>query len=145
MQIGRNWDEIKEILMRTKQIPKDISDSDEKHLRQRAKHVKYWLKYFAPDMIRFEVKKKMPKLKLGDDQKKFIFSFKEKIMPIAWGAEDIHNAIYEVSEKQEITTKNAFKTIYQVLLGQDKGPRAGYFLSNLDKDFVLKRFEEAVK
>jgi lysyl-tRNA synthetase class I len=32
-----------------------------------------------------------------------------------------------------------------VILGKDKGPRAGYFLSNLDKDFVLKRFKEAVK
>jgi lysyl-tRNA synthetase class I len=32
-----------------------------------------------------------------------------------------------------------------VFLGQDKGPRAGYFLSNLNKDFVLKRLQEAIK
>ena len=48
-------------------------------------------------------------------------------------------------EKQKIPIKQAFKTIYQIILGQEKGPRAGYFLSNLDKDFVLKRVKEAVK
>jgi len=145
VQIGKNWDEVKKILLRTGQIPKDLSDSDEKHLKQRAEHAKYWLKYFAPDMIRFEVKKEIPKVKPTAEQKKFLSSLRETLSSLAWDADSIHNAIYESSEKEEIPIKTAFKTIYQVILGQEKGPRAGYFLSNLDKDFVLKRFKEAIK
>lgn len=145
IQIGKNWEEIKEILLRTKQIPENLSMHDEEHLEQRAKHVRYWLDNFAPDMIKFEVKNKLIKINLEKSQKKFLMSLLEKLTSADWDAENIHNIIYELSEKEKIPIKTAFTTIYQIILGQEKGPRAGYFLSNLDKDFVLKRIKEAVK
>jgi lysyl-tRNA synthetase class 1 len=145
VQIGKKWSEIKKILLRTGQISKDLSKDDEKHLMQRAEHVKYWLEFFAPEMIRFEVKKKIPNLQLTKDQEKLISNLLDLFNEIDWNGESIHKTIYEVSEKENIPIKTAFKTIYQAFLGQDKGPRAGYFLSNLDKDFVLKRLKEAVK
>jgi lysyl-tRNA synthetase class 1 len=136
---------VKKILLRTEQIPKDLSKQDEEHLKQREEHAKYWLDNFAPDMVKFKVKKKLPKVNLAEEQKKFLLSLTENLPSIKWEAEDIHNIIYDSSEKEKIPIKTAFKTIYQIILGQEKGPRAGYFLSNLDKDFVLKRVEEAVK
>ena len=145
VQIGESWNEVKKILLRTKQIPKDLSKDDEEHLKQRSEHARYWLDNFAPDMVKFEVKKKLPKVHLAKEQKKFLLSLTEKLASIDWEAENIHNVIYDTSEKEKIPIKTAFKTIYQIILGQEKGPRAGYFLSNLDKDFVLKRVKEAVK
>ena len=144
-QIGENWNDVVKILLRTGQIPKDLSSQDEEHLKQRAEHAKYWLDNFAPDIVKFKVKKKLPKVNLAEEQKKFLLSLTENLPSIKWEAEDIHNIIYDSSEKEKIPIKTAFKTIYQIILGQEKGPRAGYFLSNLDKDFVLKRVEEAVK
>ncbi|MCK4366144.1 MAG: lysine--tRNA ligase [Thermoplasmatales archaeon] len=144
-QIDKKWDKVKKILLRTGQIPKDLSKQDEKHLKQRTEHVRYWLDNFAPDMVKFEVKKKPPKVDLTKEQKKFLLSLIEKLPSVDWEAERIHNIIYETSEKEKIPIKTAFKTIYQIILGQEKGPRAGFFLSNLNKDFVLKRVEEAVK
>ncbi|MCK5458899.1 MAG: lysine--tRNA ligase, partial [Thermoplasmatales archaeon] len=64
---------------------------------------------------------------------------------ISWSPEEIHNAIYETSKEKDIQIKTAFKTLYQIILAQEKGPRAGYFLSNIDKQFILKRLTEAVK
>jgi lysyl-tRNA synthetase class 1 len=145
IQIGKSWDEVKKILLRTKQVPKDLHKEDEEHLKLRTEHAKYWLENFAPDMVKFEVKKKLPKVNLAEEQKKFLLSFTEKLSSIDWEAENIHNIIYDSSEKEKIPIKTAFKTIYQIILEQEKGPRAGYFLSNLDRDFVLKRVEEAVK
>jgi len=145
IQIGEKWNEVKKVLLRTGQIPKDIKKKDEEHLKQRTEHVKYWLDNFAPDMVKFNVKKDLPKLDLNDDQKRFLRSFISIAENLNWDAEAIHNGIYESSEKESITIKTSFITIYQIILGKEKGPRAGYFLSNLDKDFVLKRFEEAVK
>ena len=145
IQIGQNWNEVKKILLRTNQIPKDLKKDDEKHLKQRTEHVSYWLDNFAPDMVKFEVKKKMPKINLTDEQNVFLSNMQEKIPSTKWEPEDIHNAIYEISEEKNLQIKTAFKTIYQVILGQEKGPRAGYFLSNLDKQFVLDRVTEAVK
>jgi lysyl-tRNA synthetase class 1 len=145
IQIGESWNEVKKILTRTNQIPKNLSSEDEKHLKQRAGHARFWLDNFAPDMVKFEVKKNIPKFNLTKEQNKFLSSFIEKISSIKWEAEDIHNAVYSISENEKIPIKIAFQAIYQIILGQEKGPRAGYFLSNLDKDFVLKRVKEAIK
>ncbi len=145
VQIGNTWKDIKEILVRTKQIPKDISKKDEDHIKQRAEHTRYWLDSFAPEMVKFEVKKKLPKLSLTKEQQKFLKVFFEKISKVEWDAEKIHNIIYETSENEKIPIKIAFKTLYQIILDQEKGPRAGFFLSNLDKDFVEIRIKEAIK
>jgi len=145
IQIGENWDEVKRILLRTGQIPEKLSKEDDAHLKQRAEHTKYWLENFAPEMVKFEVKKKLPSVKLKTEQIRFLESLVEPFLEISWDAEKIHNAIYVSSEKQKISIKLAFTTIYQIILGQEKGPRAGFFLSNLDKDFVFKRIKEAVK
>jgi len=145
IQIGQNWDEVKKILLRTGQIPKDLSIGNEERLKQRTENVRYWLDNFAPDMVKFEVKKNMPNLEITVEQKRFLSSLFETLSSPIWEAENIHNAIHETSENEKIQMKTAFKTIYQILLGKEKGPRAGYFLSNLDKDFVLNRFEEAIK
>ena len=145
VQIGENWKDVKQILQRTEQIPKDLNKKDEEHLKQRAEHAQYWLENFAPDMVKFQVKKQLPKLKLEKEQEKFLKEFLEKLPRISWEPEDIHKGIYDISEKEKIPIKIAFKTIYQTILGRDKGPRAGFFLSNLDKDFVIKRVKEAVK
>jgi lysyl-tRNA synthetase class 1 len=145
VQIGENWEEVKKILNRTSQIPKDLEKSDEDRLKQRAENVKYWLKNFAPDIVKFEVKKKLPKIKFLEKEKTFLKNLKENLSKIKWEAENIHNTIYSQAEKEKMQINQAFKIIYQVILEQEKGPRAGYFLSNLDKDFVLGRLEEAVK
>jgi len=145
IQIGQNWSEVKKILLRTEQIPRDLSNVNEERLKQRTENVRYWLDKFAPDMVKFEVKKNMPNLEITVEQKKFLSSLFETLSSSVWEAENIHNVIHETSENEKIQMKTAFKIIYQILLGKEKGPRAGYFLSNLDKDFVLNRFEEAVK
>ena len=145
VQIGENWEEIKKILNRTSQIPKDLEKNDEDRLKQRIENVKYWLKNFAPDIVKFEVKMKLPKINFLEKEKIFLKNLKENLSKVKWEAENIHNAIYDQAEKEKIQINQAFKIIYQVILGQEKGPRAGYFLSNLEKDFVLFRFEEAIK
>jgi len=144
-QISKDWMDIKKILLRTKQIPENIERFEEENIKQRTKHVKYWIKFFAPNKLKFEIKNKLPNLKLLENQKNIIKTLLEKFDTIEWNPNDIHNEIYTVSENENVSIKTTFKTIYQILLGQDEGPRAGYFISNLDKEFVMNRLKEAVK
>jgi lysyl-tRNA synthetase class 1 len=95
--------------------------------------------------VKFTIKKTLPKLTLTEDQQRFLNAFLQNTDSMNWDAETIHNQIYEIIETLNISPKIAFSTMYQLILGQNKGPRIGYFLSNLDKDFVLKRCMEAVK
>jgi lysyl-tRNA synthetase class 1 len=43
----------------------------------------------------------------------------------------------------QIDHRDLFKAIYISILGQSSGPRAGWFLSSFEKEFLVKRFEEA--
>ena len=81
---------------------------------------------------------------LTKDQKTLLEAFIKRTDDIAWSADDIHNLIYKISEEHHLPAATAFAAMYQILLDQEKGPRIGYFLSNLDKTFVLKRFQEAI-
>jgi lysyl-tRNA synthetase class 1 len=95
--------------------------------------------------VKFEVKESLPSITLTEEQRTILALFKEKIPDLTWEPESIHNAIYEISEQTKIPIKTAFSAIYQIILGAERGPRAGFFLSNLSKQFVLKRVTEAVK
>ncbi|MFO7677912.1 MAG: lysine--tRNA ligase [Thermoplasmatota archaeon] len=144
VQIAKNWTQLKKIMQRTNQIPQDLRKEDENILKQRSEHVRYWLKTFAPDIVKFSIKKNLPKISLTNEQKRFLVSFKENISTLQWNPESIHTTIYETSMKNNINVKTAFTALYKIVLGQENGPRAGYFLSNIDKDFILSRITEAI-
>lgn len=95
--------------------------------------------------MKFEVQETLPKVSLTAEQKTILTMFKQKIPTLSWEPEAIHNTIYEFSEGTQIPIKTAFQAIYEIILGKQQGPRAGYFLSNLDKQFVHQRVTEAVK
>lgn len=141
VQITEEWKGIRAILVRTGQISRD----EDGRLKTRVKHVKYWLRFFAPERIKFKVQKELPSVELTEEQKELLRELKESFSNISWKADVIHNTLYDVSERVRIDSKTAFRIVYQLLLGQSYGPRLGYFLSTLDREFVLKRIEEAMR
>jgi len=145
VQIGKTWEGMRQILLRTYQIPSDLSSDDDQHLRQRSEHVQNWVDSFAPDEVKFEVQTTSPDIELTSTQQEFLRFFVDQCSKISWSPEEIHNVFYHIAEQQNIPVQLAFKTMYQILLGREKGPRAGYFLSNLERDFVLQRVKEAIK
>ena len=58
--------------------------------------------------------------------------------------EAIHALVYEISKELGMeTTTLAFEAIYLAFLGRTRGPRAGWFLAFLERDFVLARLRDA--
>jgi lysyl-tRNA synthetase class 1 len=96
-------------------------------------------------MVKFKIFAKLPPISLEPSQKTFLKKFSLSIPSLNWTAEAIHNNIYEIAETNKIPINTAFSALYQIILGQKKGPRAGYFLSNLDKSFITQRVKEALK
>ncbi len=143
VQIAGDWNGVKKILERNGEIGK-LEEFEERRLRDRTEKVRYWLAHFAPDIVKFEVKEKLP-VKVTDEQKKFFAALRSKFEGIEWSAEEIHKAIYEAAEEEGIAAKNAFQWLYEIILGQKKGPRAGYFIHSLGKEFIMKRLDEALK
>ena len=103
----------------------------------------YWLDHFAPDAVRFTVQKSLPNILFTKDEKHLLQDIAAQASETQWNAENIHNLIHQISEKHHLSPKQTFTAVYKAILGEKRGPRAGFFLSNLDKTFVIDRFTEA--
>ena len=107
--------------------------------------IKTWLHKYAPEDVKFEIQPEMPALELSNDQKTFLQNLLEKLKGQDFVAENIHSAIYNEAGGVGLSGKDAFQLIYQLYIGKSSGPRVGYFLSSLGKDFVFERLRQAIK
>lgn len=130
-------DEIIEALRRTG----EVSEIDEVKLKERVECIKQWILKYAPESVIFEIQNRKLELNFDDDQKKCILLLSKKIKKIEWTPESIHNSFYELQEETQIPSKVFFKVMYNILLNKDRGPRLGFFLATMDKEFVLERLE----
>lgn len=136
---GRDLDYLITILKRT-----DYDTSDVEAIRQRADNARNWLDKYAPPMVKFKVQETLPpQVKSFSDGQKQALSILANDIEHGMSGQEIHDNIYDIAEKVDIKGKKVFEAVYQSLLGLKSGPRAGYFLEALEKDFVVGRFKEA--
>jgi len=122
----------------------NYSVPDPAAVKERAGYAIRWLREFAPPEVRFSVQRSLPAAAatLKDGQRVFLTRLAEELRPGLSG-EEIHALIYEVAKKTGLDkTTAAFEAIYIAFLGQPKGPRAGWFLAFLERDFVQSRLHE---
>lgn len=143
VQIKDDFKGILDILKRTEHF-EILGDMDEKHLRQRIECVKFWLDNFAPNNVKFSIPKEPPTITFEADSKKYLQELSARLDQGEWTPDVIHNTIYELAQGRGLKSKKAFQLIYQTILNQNHGPRLGYFLSTLDKEFVVKRINEVI-
>lgn len=124
-----------------------LTDLDREEIDLRMRYAKEWLETYAPDRYRYELQEKLPEAasELTESQKNFTHLFAEKLEGLSeWEGELIHGTIHElVKGSEEFTPKDCFQAIYKLFLGKDFGPQAGWFLSALEKDFVVKRLQRS--
>ncbi|MCX6804852.1 MAG: lysine--tRNA ligase [Patescibacteria group bacterium] len=115
-----------------------VQTQSESILRE-LKYVKNWIDRYAPENIKFEIQKKLPELEISKAQHQFLAGLLDKIKPSSMQADEIHKAVYDSAMASDLKPAEAFKLIYRLFLNKDQGPKVGFFLSSLDKDFVLNR------
>ena len=142
VQMADDLDGVLEILKRNGDFDGATAD-DLERLKQRVKCVRFWLNGFAPDIVKFSVSKKMPDVKLSDDEKTYMKALSPQLSASAWNAADIHNVVSEAGKNSKIGTKGAFQALYKVLINRTSGPRLGHFLATMEKNFVISRIKEA--
>jgi lysyl-tRNA synthetase, class I len=114
-------------------------------LKERAGYAIRWLQEFAPPEVKFSLQRTLPEAAraLTAEQKRFLGALAAALPPDADG-EAIHALVYATAKEAGLAkTTAAFEAIYTAFLGQAKGPRAGWFLAFLDRDFVRGRLQEA--
>ncbi len=137
----RGFDYLLTVLKRT-----DYDTSDTAAIRQRANNARNWLEKYAPLFVKFKIQETLPpQLKSFTKEQKLALSILADELEQGMTGKEIHDNMYKVAAESGINAKKVFEAVYLALLGLKSGPRAGYFLASLDKDFVVRRFKEASK
>lgn len=107
------------------------------------KFIDNWLDKWAPQDVKFSILKKADASQFSPEEKKYLSELAEKIEsgPDAADGEWFHKAIYAFKDRTELAPKQLFQTLYRALIGKDSGPRAGWFLSTLPRDWLIKRLK----
>lgn len=143
-QMSDTVDGVEAILRRTGTLEGDLDAHSRAELEERVAHVRFWLEHFAPDSVRFQVQPELPEFERSPEDRAFYTEAADRFEALdAWTGQDVHDAVYAAREAAGLSAGQAFRAVYRAVLGQDKGPRAGFFLSSLERDWVVRRFRDA--
>jgi lysyl-tRNA synthetase class 1 len=124
----------------------DPSESDIKLTLRRLGCARNWVSKHAPERLRFTVAETLPAEAvrlLTQNQKQGLAQLADELSTHDFTPVELHNHIYELAQRVGLKAPELFKAVYLALLGRESGPRAGNFISVLDKEFVVKRFRES--
>ena len=112
------------------------------NMHNRIEMIKRWLNDFAPEELKFRLLPVGSEVSLNDNEKKLASYFLKEIDSVQWQANEIHNKIHEILKELGIPPGEGFGVFYRIFIGKSKGPRLGYFFSNLNKEYVKDRLRQ---
>ena len=130
-----------EILARTEY--KKAVDNERETIVKELKFIDKWLADWASDEAKFQLLEQINPTDFSNEEKDYLATLSQKVAaaePDADG-EWFHKAIYELKESRQMTPQQVFNPLYRALIGQNSGPRAGWFLSMLPRDWLIKRLK----
>lgn len=128
-----------EIISRTEYA--DLAKQDAEIIQAELKFINAWLEKRAPEDVKFELTQSVNPADFDNKQKAFMSVLADKIEKAPAEADGgwFHQAIYEQKDSSQLEPKELFTTLYQAVIGKGSGPRAGWFLSILPREWLIKR------
>jgi lysyl-tRNA synthetase class 1 len=124
-----------------------LTDEEAAELEVRLAAVRRWLEAYAPERARIEVRRDGVPVEVEQirpEQRGFLRALAEAAHGDAPSSgEQWQAAIFAVAADHGLEPKAAFNALYFAFLGRPNGPRAGWLLASLERDFVLRRLEAA--
>ncbi|MEO5349127.1 MAG: lysine--tRNA ligase [Magnetococcus sp. YQC-3] len=124
-----------------KQADAACSETDKQHWERRLQAARYWLAHFASPEDMFSVQENLPPSAqaLSATQRAFLQQLAILLEETADFSSAVQSLIFAAARRTPIPQAEAFQAIYQVLLGKDRGPKAGGLIPFLDQSFVIQR------
>jgi lysyl-tRNA synthetase, class I len=124
-----------------------LTPAEELALAERLAAARSWLDAYAPGsaIVRVQRDALPPEATaLGEDQRVFLGGLAlaaEKERP--HGGDAWQGLLFRVAGEAALPAGRAFGAVYLAFLGRPNGPRAGWLLASLDRDFVVGRLRTA--
>jgi lysyl-tRNA synthetase class 1 len=128
-----------EIIGRTEHADTAAAEADT--IRRELQFIDNWLDNWAPDDVKFALKETVDDSDFTEQETVFFNLLADKIEhgPADADGAWFHNAIYECKDTTGLEPKTMFTALYRLLIGKTHGPRAGWFLSILPRDWLIDR------
>lgn len=129
---------------------KSLTEADKEELEERLKYADNWLEEFAPEDYKFELQEELPESakNLTAEQKEALKDIlkliKNKEQKEQLEGQELHTQLHNIRKEKGMDPREFFSALYVILLNKNSGPKAGWFLNVLKKDFLEKRLEEAI-
>jgi lysyl-tRNA synthetase class 1 len=100
-----------------------------------------WLTKRAPEEVKFSLAETIDPSSFSEADKALMAKLADKIAAAPEDADGawFHLAIYELKDESGFAPKELFQVLYKAIIGKNSGPRAGWFLSILPRDWLIKR------
>lgn len=129
------------ILRRTEytQVAADQADV----IKGEFKFIDGWLEKRAPEEVKFSLAKTVDADAFSDLQKAYLNALADRIKAAPADADGawFHTAVYELKETSGLAPQELFSTLYMAIIGKASGPRAGWFLSILPREWLIARLK----
>ena len=127
------------VIERTEHRDNAVADAD--IIRKELKFIDAWLEKRAPEDVKFALAESVNAADFSEQEQAFLKALGDKVAEAPTDADGawFHAAIYEFKESMGLQPKDMFTTLYKALISKTSGPRAGWFLSILPRDWLVKR------
>jgi lysyl-tRNA synthetase, class I len=119
----------------------EAADTEAEIIRKELQFIDVWLEKRAPEDVKFALRETIMPAEFDSQETTFLNALGKKVAEAPADADGawFHNAIYELKESMQLAPKEMFTSLYKVLIGKTSGPRAGWFLSILPREWLISR------
>lgn len=130
-----------EVIKRTEHA--ETADRDAEIIKRELQFIDAWLDKRAPEDVKFALTETIDASEFTEQQQDFLKKLGEKVAAAPADADGawFHDATYELKDELGLAPKEMFSTLYRALIGKTSGPRAGWFLSILPRDWLIERLQ----
>lgn len=120
---------------------KDVVKDDQDTIKRELKFIDTWLDNYAPEEVKFSLAESVRTDQFTGEEQEFLRGLASKIAkaPEEADGEWFHKVIYEFKVELGLSPKVMFGALYKATINKSSGPRAGWFLSILPRDWLIKR------
>lgn len=137
----RDSDKTIEVLARTEHV--DMAHKQKAIIEKELRFIDSWLDSWAPEDLKFSLRQDVDTAEFSDAERAYFATLGEKIATAPTDADGawFHEAIYSLKDEVDIVPKELFSSLYRLLINKTSGPRAGWFLSILPRDWLITRLK----
>lgn len=127
-----------EIARREGHIPDDAPDWAVEEALSRVELAGNWARETGNEYDYDLKRTELPEVEISEDTERALSDLADFI-EADHTPEEIQGEIYEAAKRNDVPVGEFFTTGYRLFFDQEQGPKLGYFLGKLDREFVLAR------